>query len=314
MPRRPWPQRRRPIGPDHDDLATTRWDRQRHQRLRPHLRLLIAPGDGTWSAGDPNCSTGNLTYYPSSGQNMGDELKVLGFVTEDIYETVDIASVEPATVAQGSTFTISNAPVATSLPSSDSGFTVNYADTFAAIVPVPAGLTYVPGSIKVEGGDANTAGQATGTYCTAAGTGCDAQINTGNYKTTYPYIEVELPSSIHISGGANVSMPTVVAKFTASGSAGTVEPVDLTEFKVDTNVSTAGDVNFDGYPTTGSSGTPPYAAPTPLSTTTIVNGVAPAITSGSSATFTAGSAGSFGVTRRDTRTRRCPRAGRCRRA
>ena len=117
---------------------------------------------------------------------MGDELKILGFVTEDIYEGIGIASVEPATVPQGGTFTLSNAAVATALPASDDGFTVNYADEFAAIMPVPAGLTYVPGSIRVEGGDSNTAGQATAMYCTSAVTGCDAQINTGNYKTELP--------------------------------------------------------------------------------------------------------------------------------
>ena len=252
-----------------------------------------APGDATYSATDPNCSTGTLSYDPSSSQNMGDELKILGIVTEDIYEDVGIASVQPANVAQGQTFTITNAPVASSIPSSDDGFTVNYADTFVAIVPVPSGLTYVPGSIKVEGGDTSTSGKATGTYCTSSGTGCDAQINTGNYKTTYPYIELELPSSDEIAGGNNVTMPTLSARFTATGAVGSSEPVDLTEFKVDTNVSTAGNVNFDGYPTTGNSGTPPYAAPTPLSTTTIVADQAPSITSSNATTFTAGTAGSF---------------------
>jgi hypothetical protein len=230
---------------------------------------------------------------------MGDELKILGFVTEDIYEGIGIASVEPATVPKGGTFTLANAAVATALPASDDGFTVNYADEFAAIVPVPAGLTYVPGSIQLSGGDSNTAGKATGKYCTAAGTGCDATINTGNYKTNYPYIEEELPSSIEVAGGQTVTMPTVSAQFTATGAIGTVEPVDLTEFKLNTNVSTAGNVTFDGYPTNSSngSGTPPYTPPTPLSTTTIGPAdTAPAITSSSSTTFTEGSSDSFTVT------------------
>ena len=259
---------------------------------------ICASGTATYSASSPSCSTGSLSYDPSSNQDMGDELKVLGFVTEDIYEGVGIASVEPATVHQGSTFTLTNAGVSSSLPSSDDGFTVNYGDEFAAITPVPAGLTYVPGSIHLEGGDAVTSGQATATYCTATGTGCDA-LQTGNYKTGYPYIETELPSAIHVAGGQTVTMPTVTAQFTATGAVGTVEPVDLTEFKVNTNVSTAGNVTFDGYPTNSSngSGTPPYLAPTPLSTTTITPATTPpAITSGNSATFTEGSAGSFTVT------------------
>jgi hypothetical protein len=258
-----------------------------------------SPGTATYSATNSACSTGTLTYDPSSNQNMGDELKILGIVTEDIYEGIGIASVEPATVPQGGTFTLTNAAVATALPASDDGFTVNYADEFAAIVPVPAGLTYVPGSVALEGGDSTTAGEATAKYCTAAATGCDATINTGNYKTNYPYIEEELPSSIEVPGGENVSMPTVTARFTATGSVGTVEPVDLTEFKLNTNVSTAGNVTFDGYPTNSSngSGTPPYTPPTPLSTTTIAPAsTAPSITSSNSATFTEGHSGSFTVT------------------
>ncbi len=264
-----------------------------------------APGTATYSASNSACSTGTLTYEPSSNQNMGDELKILGFVTEDIYEGIGIASVEPATVPQGGTFTLSNAAVATALPASDDGFTVNYADEFAAITPVPAGLTYVPGSIRVQGGDSNTAGQATAMYCTSAVTGCDAQINTGNYKTNYPYLEEELPSSIEVAGGQNVTMPTLTAQFTATGSIGTVEPVDLTEFKLNTNVSTAGNVTFDGYPTNSDdgSGTPPYTPPTPLSTATIVSATTPpSITSASSATFTEGSHGSFAVTSSGTPT------------
>ena len=259
---------------------------------------VCAAGTATYSSSSPSCSTGTLSYVPSSNQDMGDELKVLGFVTEDIYEGVGIAAVEPATVRQGSTFTLTTAGVASSLPSSDDGFTVNYGDEFAAITPVPAGLTYVPGSIHLEGGDAVTSGQATATYCTTTGTGCDA-LQTGNYKTGYPYIETELPSAIHVAGGQTVTMPTVTAQFTASGAVGTVEPVDLTEFKVNTNVSTAGNVTFDGYPTNSSdgSGTPPYTAPTPLSTTTIAPATTPpAITSGNNATFTEGGAGSFTVT------------------
>ena len=259
---------------------------------------ICSSGTATYSASNPSCSTATLSYYPSSNQNMGDELKVLGFVTEDIYEGVGIAAVEPASVHQGSTFTLTTAGVGSTLPASDSGFTVNYGDLFAAITPVPAGLTYVPGSIHLEGGDAVTSGQATAAYCTTTGTGCDA-LQTGNYKTGYPYIETELPSAIHIPGGGTVTMPTVTAQFKATGAVGAVEPVDLTEFKVNTNVSTAGNVTFDGYPTNSSngSGTPPYLAPTPLSTTTIASpSFAPAITSANNATFTEGGAGSFTVT------------------
>jgi hypothetical protein len=258
---------------------------------------VCAPGTATYSATNSTCSTGTLSYAPSSNQDMGDQFTVIG-QTEDIYEGVGITSLEPSTVPQGGTFTLTNAATASSIPSSESGITVNYADEFAAMVPVPAGLTYVPGSIRLEGGDAVTSGKATGELCTTTGTGCDAMMS-GNYKTTYPYIEVELPSADHVAGGANVTMPTVTAEFTATGSVGTVEPTDLTEFKVNTNVQLAGNVTFDGYPTNSNngSGDPPYTPPTPLSTTTIAPAAsAPAITSSSSATFTEGHAGTFTVT------------------
>jgi hypothetical protein len=257
---------------------------------------VCAPGTATYSATDATCSTGTLSYAPSSNQDMGDQFTVIG-QTEDIYEGVGITSIEPSTVPQGGTFTLTNAATSSSIPATEDGITVNYADEFAAMVPVPAGLTYVPGSVRLEGGDAVTSGKATGEYCTTTGTGCDATMS-GNYKTTYPYIEVELPSADHVAGGANVTMPTVTAEFTATGSVGTVEPVDLTEFRVNTNVEIAGNVTFDGYPTNSDngSGDPPYTPPTPLSTTTIAPApTAPAITSSNGATFTEGSSGSFTV-------------------
>ena len=123
----------------------------------------------------------------------------------------------------------------------------------------------------MTGGDSVTGGVATGEYCTAAGTGCDAQINTGNYKTTYPYLELELPSSDHVSGGSNFTLPTVTAQFTATGAVGTTASETLSEFRLNTNVSIpivgTQNVNVDAYPTSGNSGTPPYATPVALGST-----------------------------------------------
>ena len=46
----------------------------------------------------------------------------------------------------------------------------------------------------------------TATYCTAAvATYCTAQINTGNYLTTYPYIETVLSSEVLKSPAATMS-------------------------------------------------------------------------------------------------------------
>ncbi len=109
---------------------------------------------------------------------------------------------------------------------------------------------------------------------------CTAQIDSGNYKTVYPYIETYLNPSTTISGGSNVTLPTVTAQFTATGAVGTVVPVDLTEFVLTTTVTADGftlSPTFDGYPSCsacGSSNPPTYAAPTPLATTTITSATA----------------------------------------
>ena len=106
---------------------------------------------------------------------------------------------------------------------------------------MPKGFTYVPGSINVTGGDATTSGNFAATYCTApVADACTAQIDSGNYKTIYPYIETYLNPSTTIAGGDNVTLPTVTAQFTATGAVGTVVPVDLTEFVLHTDGADVG--------------------------------------------------------------------------
>ncbi len=262
-----------------------------------------APGD-TYSAGSPNCTTATMSYAPATDQLMGEALTVSG-ISEDIYEDTEVAAVQPGTAQQGAPVPVTLASVGSSVPTLQStpvgNATVNYADNFTVVLPAPSGLTIVPGSLTVTGGDSVTEGVATAEYCTAAGTGCDAQINTGNYKTTYPYIELELPAADHVNGGQNFTLPTVSATFTATGSVGTTASETLSEFRLNTNVTVpivgTQNANLDAYPTSGNSGTPPYTAPVALGSTTIVAAaVAPSFTSGASTTFTAGSAGSFTVT------------------
>ncbi len=237
-----------------------------------------APGDTYPSAG--NCTAATLTYTPSSGQYFGAQV-----VGQSVVEQLETGVNIPATAPEGSTVTMSVAPVATNIPSSESGATVESASEFGVVLPVPPGFSYVPGSVGVTGGDAVTSGNFTATYCTApVADACTANIDNGNYKTTYPYIETYLNTTI--SGGSNVTLPTVTAQFTASGSAGTVVPVDLTEFQLETTVTEDGftvNADFDGYPSCSSCGSanpPTYAAPTPLATTTItpvptVTGISP---------------------------------------
>jgi hypothetical protein len=214
-----------------------------------------------------------MTYQPSTGQWFGDQVE-----GNNVVEQIETAVTMPSSAVQGSTFPMTVAPVATNVPSSDSGdgitVTVYNASQFSLIVPVPKGLTYVPGSVDVTGGDATTSGNVVATYCTKpVADECTAHIDSGDYKTVYPYFETYLNPNTTVTGGDNVTMPTFSADFTATGSAGTVAPVDLTEFVLNTDVSYVGEVTFDGYPTCASCGSgsnaPTYTAPTAQATTTI---------------------------------------------
>jgi hypothetical protein len=73
-----------------------------------------APGD-TYSPGSPNCTTANLNYAPATDQELGEAVSV-SIETEDIYENTEVAAVQPATAAQGSTYTATLAPVGSSIP------------------------------------------------------------------------------------------------------------------------------------------------------------------------------------------------------
>ncbi len=228
-----------------------------------------APGTTYPSAG--NCTTATLTYAVSSGEYIGANVDNLSGVIQDLQTAVSL----PSSAVQGSTVTASIAPVPTSVPSSESGVSVSSAAQFSVVLPVPKGFTYVPGSIQVTGGDATTSGHYTATYCTApVANACTAQIDSGNYKTVYPYIETYLNPGTTIAGGANVTLPTVTAQFTATGSVGTIVPVAFTEFVLVTTVSIVGSVTFDGYPSCSacaSGNNPLYQAPPPLATTTITS-------------------------------------------
>ena len=132
-----------------------------------------APGFTYPSAG--NCTTFTEHYGLTQSQDMGEQI-VEVIETENIYEGADQAHFGPTTAAQGQTVTLTEAPPGGAVPTTNSGATVNYIDGDTYIMPIPAGLTYVPGSAKLIGGDAqtSTAGATTATYCTAAGPGCTA--------------------------------------------------------------------------------------------------------------------------------------------
>ena len=256
-----------------------------------------APGFTYPSAG--NCTTFAENYKLASSQEMGEQIVEI-IETENIYEGDSQAYFEPSTAAQGQTITLTEAPTGGAVPTTNSGATVNYIDGDTYIMPIPSGLTYVPGSVALVGGDALTSasGATTAKYCTAAGTGCTAQM-TGNYKTTYPYIEEQLgtASTDEAKGGQLHTLPAITAQFVASGPSGSVQNQYDTEYLVNTNVTDILNINvaFDGYPTAGQVAEPtlpPYAAPSSVSAVTIT----PAVTGTSTANGTDSGADTGGQT------------------
>lgn len=237
---------------------------------------ICSTGTSTYSAGDSNCWTGKIFYSPATGANIGARVTV-SIVTSNQYQTINIAGAGRSTVPAGQNLTTYLAPAGSAVPkkqpSSVGDATVNSSSVFTSIYPIPAGFTYVGASLI--GGDVRTAGIATVKYCTATGTGCSAKTS-GNFydETTFPYIQVTLPSST-VPGGDINTMPTVALTLQASGAVGTVGNLALSEYVNSTSINAPIIGNqtalFDGYPTTGSntSVTPPNGTKTTLWATTI---------------------------------------------
>ena len=108
---------------------------------------------------------------------------------------------------------------------------------------------------------------------------CTAQM-TGNYKTTYPYIETFLNTGASVPGGSALVLPTIQASYTINSgdTDGQVINDYETEFVASTSItngSTSAKPTLDAYPSTNScSGlgigcTPPYQAPTARWTLTV---------------------------------------------
>ncbi len=266
----------------------------------------------TW-AGNPTagCAEGTVNYVPSaSGFYMGQQISALGG-TLLVSVVVDTSGsvVVPASATTGSTFTSITAAPMSLLPSSNSGFAVLGVGGYEAITPVPTGLSLVPGSLNVSGGDTATSGKYIASYCTAAmgyvAGECTAH-STGNYHLSYPYIETSLNAATSIAGGTQITLPTVTAQWQVTATSGSVSSYE-TEFTVATNVAPpVGPTVVDAYPSDlnsfnhqgPSAPVPTYAAPSPRWTVNVgpSGPTAPAFTSATSTTFTAGAAGTFTVT------------------
>ncbi len=239
------------------------------------------------------CTTATIHYLPAGIQDMGDPVTV-SIATTNVYQNVPIGVLAPATVAPGATVTVTSAPAAAIIPATESSsvgtVTVNFAYSFNAILPIPAGFSYVPGSLVLRGGDQYSSGTAVATYCTGSSTACTAQAASGSYvHNSTPYVEVSLPSSVHVPGGATLTMPTGTLQLQATGAGGTVGEQTITEFTTTTDLTVpiVGHQTgvFDGYPTSGSntSVTPPSAPPTVLASMTILKSQTVSFTSSDAA-------------------------------
>ena len=199
-----------------------------------------------------NCATFTMTYLVStSGLNyMGEQLKA-SVATVSVVLDSGAGISTPASAATGSTFTAVTAPPMALIPSKNSGFAVTNAGAYQAITPVPSGVTLVPGSLMVSGGDTATSGKYIVSYCTSAmgyvPGQCTARFD-GNYKATYPYIETSLNAATLIPGGAQLSLPTITAQWVITATSGSIDSIE-TEFVTTTNVVGVGAIVLDAYPT-----------------------------------------------------------------
>jgi hypothetical protein len=238
------------------------------------------------TAPSASCATGTMSFAPSAGGfYVGNQLHAAGVAVAVVNDT-GAGIVVPASAASGSTFTSVTSPPEADLPAVNSGFTVSGIGGYRAITPVPTGLSLVAGSLQVTGGDTFTTGKFTATLCTAAigfvPNTCTAN-QTGNFHTTFPYIETSLNVGILVPGGSQLSLPTVSATWHVDAASGTVSSVE-TEFVVVTSVVTIGTLVLDAYPTDlasylnqGSLGqVPTYVAPSPRWSVNITGGGATA--------------------------------------
>ena len=229
---------------------------------------LCAPGVATWTESDPACARAELTYGEPVTQTVGYHFTLAG--TRSGREKLDFAVDAPPTVPATGVLTVTVALAPISIQTTQTGFNLTYADEISSMLPVPAGLAYVPTSIQAVGGTAKLARSSTVRYCTAPGTGCTGT-DSGNFATTAPYLELRTGATPtgRIEGGTTGTLPTIRAKFKATGSVATTVSFETTQFEM--TVATVLPVMIDAFPSTATRQLPPpYAPPVALSTTTIV--------------------------------------------
>lgn len=228
-------------------------------------------GTATFSAADPSCKVGELTYNEPTIARIGARISV-SIVSRTIYNNFPIAAIGPENVEQGEEFTMSWATAPGAMPQREDGsilgaVTVNYGSTFAQYIPIPEGVEYVPGSARLVGGDARMSDNAVVTYCEEPGGECEASLS-GNYDfTTQPYLKLSVPNEDpgRVPGGRHFSFPTLEADFVATGAEGDEVVFGLTQYRNITRTAALGGTtaDFRGYATesTTTSSAPAKAAP-----------------------------------------------------
>ena len=237
------------------------------------------------------CAITDMSYLEAiTGFYMGEQLSAGPAVASVVLDAGAGAIYPKAPVVTGTVFPTVTAPPMALIPSASAGFTVNNAGLYQAITPVPDGLTLVPGSLAVSGGDAATSGKYIVSLCTAAmgyvAGQCTARFD-GNYKATYPYIETSLNSATTIPGGSQLSLPTISAQWAVTAAGGSTISTYQTEFATSTTVASLGSLLLDAYPTDEASylnqgrdaPIPTYAPPLPRYSVTVTSaGPAPVVT------------------------------------
>ena len=225
---------------------------------------ICSMGTATYSAASPNRSTGTITYTSGSISTSVTRSPPTASPSISISRSLRPWSSRRSWLpTRPSRLTSCAGDPGTESESTPLGAaTVNDGYGLTVIAPVPTGMTVQ--SLSVEGGDATTSNQGVVTSCPAPSasqpTGCTAKY-TGNYVDTagLPYVDLALPSSVVITGGVDVTLPTVVMTLKATGAAGTVSHATLTEFVLTISVAVpifgTTVATFDGYPTSGNSGT-----------------------------------------------------------
>ena len=191
----------------------------------------------------------------------------------------------PLTVLPGKTFTVTSQRATQTVPTSNSGVTIQSISNLVNYYPIPAGTTYVSATVSGSvsftpaGGGSATTSPLTVTYCPTATTpGCTAQVPSSDFlgSTPVPYLEVGTGTTA-FSGGGSLTIPSVTVTLTASGTDGTVATWEQTEFDTTTNLllgTTVLQVVVHAYPAGVTTPLPqstpiPLAPPLPLTQTTI---------------------------------------------